>query len=285
MTAAPRLFPFIIRSVRIIAHHIQICTSKKRAPTKAFLKFQIRHDKELCHHHDITIEKRSQSSRSDKLVKLVISGNPTHHIHKHTIINQTRNRTKSGIIPKQSLHNMYTDSQTTSNSTTEAASRCQSPIAMDHLPPESPQKSEILTLSPKCVMSERDDNVFDSDRSGLYTIYESMAGCAPLPDLDHDEQDQEPHLPKLEQKSHNTLIDADAHDNATTGKKRVRFVPSLVTHVHIWPRTETRDWQHFLYYSSHELQKIIMDERKGLNSLPIRQKRCIIVAEEEDLDV
>jgi len=165
---------------------------------------------------------------------------------------------------------MYTDSQTTSNSTTEAASRCQSPIAMDHLP-ESPQKSEILTLSPKCVMSERDDNVFDSDRSGLYTIYESMAGCAPLPDLDQDEQDQEPHLPKLEQKSHDIPIDADAHDNETAGKRRVRFVPSLVTHVHIWPRTETRDWQ--------------QQHLQGRNSLPIRQKRCIIVAEEEDLDL
>ena len=33
-----------------------------------------------------------------------------------------------------------------------------------------------------------------ADRSGLYNIYESMAGCAPLPDLDQDEQDQEPHL-------------------------------------------------------------------------------------------
>ena len=154
--------------------------------------------------------------------------------------------------------------------------------------PESPQKSEILTLSPKCVMSERDDTVFDSNRSQLYTIYEIMGGCAQLPDLDQDEQDQEPHLPKLEQKSHAnhanpTPTDADAHDNATAGKKRVRFVPSLVTQVHIWPRTETRDWQH-LHYSGHELQKM-MDERKGRNSLPVRQKRCIIVAEEEDLDL
>lgn len=153
--------------------------------------------------------------------------------------------------------------------------------------PES-AKSEFLTLSPKCVMSEKDDTGFDSDRSQSYTEYGNMSNCAQLPDLDQDEQDQEHHLPKPEQKLHAdrdnaTPTDTDTHDDATAGKKRVRFVPSLVTQVHVRPRTETRDWQH-LYYSGHELQKM-MDERNGRNSLPVRHRRCIIVAEEEDLDL
>jgi hypothetical protein len=72
------------------------------------------------------------------------------------------------------------------------------------------------------------------------------------------------------------------HKNATptnlntNPKKRVSFAPSLVTQVNIQPRTDDRDW--------HEHQRM-MDKRNGRDGLWNRQKRCIITAEEVDLDL
>jgi len=185
-------------------------------------------------------------------------------------------------VPQQLHKNniMYTDNQETSIYQTDAAFRCQSVITIDMNPSESAE-SELPTLSPNCVMSEK----HDFDRSKSCTEYRNIQ----LPDL-NQEDGQEHQLPKTKQILHArsnrenvTPTDANVAFDPSAGKKRVRFVPSLVTQVHTRPRTETSDWQ-YLYYTGHELQKMI-DQRNGRNCKPLcfKPRRCIIVAEEEDL--
>lgn len=66
------------------------------------------------------------------------------------------------------------------------------------------------------------------------------------------------------------------------GERTVRFSSCLVTGIYTRPRTSEDEW-HEYYYSSHELQRMF-DDYTG-NSNPMRRQQCIIVAEEEDLDL
>ena len=67
-------------------------------------------------------------------------------------------------------------------------------------------------------------------------------------------------------------MDRDNTSHALLNFRFDVFKPELLQFPSLfWLRTETRDWQ--------------QQHLQGRNSLPIRQKRCIIVAEEEDLDL
>lgn len=78
-----------------------------------------------------------------------------------------------------------------------------------------------------------------------------------------------------EEKTHDHSDDATCTPT-TQIRKRVRFVPSLVTQVNDQPRTDDEDW--------HELQ-ITTDKRNERDGSWCRGKRCIIIAEEVDLDL
>ena len=57
----------------------------------------------------------------------------------------------------------------------------------------------------------------------------------------------------------------------------VRFSSCLVTETYYRPRTTDDEWNHY-YYSTHELQSTIDEMRR-------EQRKCVIIAEEEDVDI
>ncbi|GFH59412.1 predicted protein [Chaetoceros tenuissimus] len=122
-----------------------------------------------------------------------------------------------------------------------------------------------------------------SIRNGATSTRKNRYGVAPQQKEYKDLIRKYPHCKQqsIKRSKSNPILEKEkeafkANDKKTNDKcKRVRFPKNVVTEIRYRPEVEKKDWNK-LYYSSHELQRMIDSNSK--------QKKQIIVAEEIDLE-